>query len=50
MGAYHGLDGFREFSHAKAIYSQIKADKPLQQMRPPFGPPIRKYLESQIRR
>lgn len=50
MGAYHGHEGFREFSHAKAIYSQIKADKPLQQMRPPFGPAIRKYLDGQIKR
>ena len=50
MGSYHGLEGFREFSHAKSIYSQIKADKPLQQMRPPFGPAIRKYLDGQIRR
>ena len=50
MGSYHGVDGFREFSHKKAIYSQIKADKPLQQMRPPFGPAIRKYLDGQLRR
>lgn len=50
MGSYHGVDGFREFSHKKAIYSQIKADKPLQQMRPPYGPAIRKYLDGQLRR
>ena len=24
MGSYHGLDGFRAFSHAKAIYTQPK--------------------------
>lgn len=50
MGSYHGVDGFREFSHAKSIYTQIKADKPLQQMRPPFGPGIRKYLDGQLKR
>ncbi|MBT9471705.1 MAG: coniferyl aldehyde dehydrogenase [Pseudomonadota bacterium] len=50
MGSYHGVDGFREFSHAKSIYSQIKADKPLQQMRPPYGPAIRKFLEGQLKR
>jgi coniferyl-aldehyde dehydrogenase len=51
MGSYHGVDGFREFSHRKAIYSQIKKDLgPLVQMRPPFGPPIRKYLDGQIKR
>jgi coniferyl-aldehyde dehydrogenase len=50
MGSYHGVDGFREFSHAKSIYTQIKSDKPLQQMRPPYGPAIRKYLEGQMKR
>lgn len=50
MGSYHGVDGFREFSHRKAIYTQIKADKPLQQMRPPYGPAIRKYLDGQFSR
>jgi coniferyl-aldehyde dehydrogenase len=50
MGSYHGVDGFREFSHRKAIYSQIKADiGPLRQMRPPYGPAIRKFLEGQIK-
>ena len=50
MGSYHGVDGFREFSHAKSIYTQIKADKPLQQMRPPYGPAIRKFLDGQLKR
>jgi coniferyl-aldehyde dehydrogenase len=50
MGSYHGVDGFREFSHAKSIYTQIKSDKPLQQMRPPYGPSIRKYLDGQLKR
>ncbi|QUD88162.1 coniferyl aldehyde dehydrogenase [Phenylobacterium montanum] len=51
MGSYHGHDGFLEFSHKKAIYSQIKKDiGPLKQMRPPYGPAIRKFLEGQIRR
>lgn len=51
MGAYHGVDGFREFSHRKSIYTQIRKDiGPLVQMRPPYGPGIRKYLDAQIRR
>jgi len=50
MGSYHGEDGFREFSHKKAIFSQIKGDiGPLKQMRPPYGPAIKKYLASQIK-
>jgi coniferyl-aldehyde dehydrogenase len=24
MGAYHGIEGFKTFSHAKAIYRQTK--------------------------
>lgn len=50
MGSYHGQDGFLEFSHRKSVYTQIKKDiGPLKQMRPPFGPAIRKYLDSQMR-
>lgn len=50
MGSYHGLDGFREFSHRKAIFTQIKKDiGPLQAMRPPYGPAIRKYLDGQMK-
>lgn len=51
MGSYHGADGFREFSHRKAIYTQIRKDiGPLQAMRPPYGPSIRKYLAGQLKR
>ena len=51
MGSYHGRDGFREFSHRKAVYSQIKKDiGPLQAMRPPYGPAIRKFLDGQLKR
>jgi coniferyl-aldehyde dehydrogenase len=51
MGSYHGLDGFREFSHRKAIYTQLKRELgPLVQMRPPYGPGIRKYLDGAIKR
>ena len=51
MGSYHGIDGFREFSHRKAIYSQIPKDiGPLVQMRPPYGPAIARFLAGQITR
>ena len=50
MGSYHGLDGFREFSHRKAVYQQIKKDLgPLQMLRPPYGEGIRKYLAAQLK-
>jgi len=51
MGSYHGYDGFREFSHRKAVYHQLKKDiGPLLMLRPPYGAGIAKYLASQIKR
>jgi coniferyl-aldehyde dehydrogenase len=51
MGAYHGQDGFREFSHKKAVYSQLKNDlSQLKALRPPYGEGIRKYLADAIAR
>jgi coniferyl-aldehyde dehydrogenase len=51
MGSYHGHDGFKEFSHKKSIYTQVKKDLgPMLQLRPPYGPGIRKYLDSVIKR
>ncbi len=50
MGSYHGVDGFREFSHRKSLYSQIKMEGPLKAMRPPYGGAIRKYLAGAIAR
>jgi coniferyl-aldehyde dehydrogenase len=51
MGAYHGYDGYREFSHRKAVFHQMKKDiGPLRMLRPPFGAGISRYLAAQIRR
>lgn len=51
MGSYHGHDGFKEFSHKKSVYTQLKKDiGPLLQMRPPYGPAFRKFLAGQIKR
>lgn len=37
MGSYHGLDGFRRFSHAKAVYAQSTlVSKLAASMRPPY--------------
>jgi coniferyl-aldehyde dehydrogenase len=37
MGSYHGFDGFKTFSHAKAIYNQSKTvSKLAAAMRPPY--------------
>lgn len=51
MGAYHGRDGFLEFSHKRAIYRQLPKDiGPLANLRPPFGAAIKAYLDARIRR
>jgi coniferyl-aldehyde dehydrogenase len=50
MGAYHGHDGFREFSHRKSVFHQMKSDFGLKMLRPPYGAAITRYLASQIKR
>jgi coniferyl-aldehyde dehydrogenase len=50
MGSYHGVDGFREFSHRKAIYRQLKKDLgPMKMLRPPYGEGVRKFLAGQLK-
>ena len=45
MGAYHGPEGFRTLSHARAIYSQTMIDVlPIIGARPPFGEKFRKNI------
>ena len=49
MGAYHGYDGFRTFSHARSIFTQSKIDvASLAGLRPPYGAKIEKLLKTQI--
>jgi coniferyl-aldehyde dehydrogenase len=49
MGAYHGVDGFKTFSHAKAVFEQSKRDLTAM-MRPPYGAAIQKMLDGGIKR
>lgn len=50
MGHYHGLDGFRTFSHARAIYRQPKLDVAgLAGFRPPYGEKTRKALARELK-
>ena len=43
MGSYHGLDGFRTFSHAKAVYRQPRIDvAKLGGLKPPYGAATRR--------
>lgn len=47
MGAYHGIDGFRTFSHPRAIYKQSKLDfLKLSGMLPPYGDKCQKMLDN----
>jgi coniferyl-aldehyde dehydrogenase len=49
MGAYHGVDGFRTFSHAKAVYQQPARDLTAM-MRPPYGAAVQKMLDGGIKK
>jgi coniferyl-aldehyde dehydrogenase len=49
MGSYHGIDGFKTFSHAKAVFNQAKSDITAM-MRPPYGPKFQKMLDGGIKR
>lgn len=41
MGAYHGFDGFKQFSHARSVYAQSPFDIG-GMLRPPYGDAFRK--------
>ncbi len=50
MGSYHGTDGFRAFSHAKAVYKQPKLDvAKLAGFVPPYSDKTRKNVARQIK-
>ncbi|MHA7900340.1 MAG: coniferyl aldehyde dehydrogenase [Henriciella sp.] len=49
MGAYHGRDGFYEFSHKKAIYTQT-GNEILAMMRPPYTDKFRKQIQGRIKK
>ncbi len=49
MGAYHGHDGFLEFSHRKSVYTQTGSEL-LAMMRPPYGEKFRKQVAARVKR
>lgn len=49
MGAYHGREGFYEFSHKKAVYTQTKNEL-LAMMRPPYGDKFRGQVKGRIKK
>ncbi len=49
MGSYHGMEGFRSFSHAKAVYRQGFINFAAQAgTLPPYGEKLEKLMRSQI--
>ena len=52
MGAYHGIEGFKTFSHGKAIYRQTKKFNvaKLAGLLPPYGEASEKSIRSQVKR
>lgn len=51
MGAYHGLEGFRTFSHAKSVYRQTGVNvAKLGGMLPPYGNSTEKTIKMQFKK
>ncbi len=54
MGSYHGVEGFRELSHAKSVYTQagrfMGKDLLAEQIHPPYNEKKRAAFEAQAKR
>jgi coniferyl-aldehyde dehydrogenase len=51
MGNYHGFDGFKTFSHAKAVFRQTKVDvAKLAGMLPPYNATTRKTIARDLKK
>jgi len=51
MGSYHGLEGFRTFSHAKSVYRQTKINfAKLGGLMPPYGENTEKSIRMQLKK
>ncbi len=48
MGAYHGHDGFLEFSHKKAVFKQTGSEL-IAALRPPYGEQFRKMVGGRLK-
>lgn len=49
MGAYHGREGFLEFSHKKSVMFQTKSEL-ISRLRPPYGSAFRGEVRSRLKR
>ncbi|MDO9475383.1 MAG: coniferyl aldehyde dehydrogenase [Pseudohongiella sp.] len=51
MGAYHGVDGFRTFSHAKSVYRQTRLNiGKLGGMLPPYNKTTEQTIKMQVKK
>ncbi len=52
MGAYHGIEGFKTFSHAKGVYRQTRSFNvsKLGGFLPPYGDASEKAIKAQVKR
>ena len=51
MGSYHGIDGFKAFSHARAVYRQPRMDvAALTGCKPPCGKVTQRSLQRELRK
>lgn len=48
-GSYHGIEGFKNFSHTKTIYTQSSFDGLFGPFRPPFGAKAKNAIKGQIK-
>lgn len=48
IGAYHGRDGFLEFSHRRAVYRQTASELVSKILRPPYGDTFRKQVGARL--
>lgn len=49
MGAYHGREGFLEFSHKKSVYVQT-GNELVAMMRPPYGDMFKQQVQGRIKK
>ncbi|WP_095011110.1 coniferyl aldehyde dehydrogenase [Tsuneonella mangrovi] len=50
IGSYHGVEGFREFSHARSVYTQPKIDiAKLGGFKPPYGAATEKAVKTMMK-
>ncbi len=51
MGVYHGVDGFKTFSHAKPVYRQARVDVArLLGLIPPYGNKLKRIVDWDLKR